>query len=171
VTDPKRWSALNESERAVLRAAVQMHECKFEASGATELQLRWAALAITDTDPPEKPWNPLDTPRDVCWHCQCCLEPPPYHCCDCPSHGECDDPDCEEPGCKGIAPVSAEPKPIAMPEGWTVSETPGLELMFHYHSEPGTGRIGVDRSVSTLGFPIWALAITLRKAGWKVEEP
>ena len=46
-----------------------------------------------------------------CWHCQVCLESEPKsrrpHCYDCPADGECDDADCQEPGCLGIPPRGA----------------------------------------------------------------
>lgn len=41
---------------------------------------------------------------DVCWHCNCMLEPVLPHCDDCPSTDQgCDDIDCEEPGCEELA--------------------------------------------------------------------
>jgi hypothetical protein len=37
---------------------------------------------------------------DVCWHCNCLLEPVLPHCDDCPSTDEgCDEDGCDEPGC------------------------------------------------------------------------
>lgn len=46
---------------------------------------------------------------DVCWHCNCLLEPVLPHCDDCPSTDQgCDEDGCDEPGCVelGAAPSS-----------------------------------------------------------------
>lgn len=50
MTDPARWSALNESERRLMRIA---RDCGGGLAQATSVDLVLAALDLTDTDPPE----------------------------------------------------------------------------------------------------------------------